>query len=453
MSKIGRYEIEAEIGRGAMGVVHLAHDPRLKRRLAVKTYTLPQGLSREKKAEFRARFLVEAQAAARLSHPGIVTVYDADEDADRDVPYIAMEYVQGKSLREIVDETEGPFEIERVVAMVEVLAEALHVAHEAGIVHRDIKPANLLIRKSDGAIKIADFGVAKLSSSTLTQSGISLGSPAYMSPEQVRGGNIDGRSDLFSLAVILYELLCGDRPFKGDDPTALIYSVVYETPVPITKRRKGLPAGLDRFFDSALSKDPDDRFQDGKAFRKAFEASCREASSLDVEATDHERVRFVESSPLGDPPKHFLDFEDQEVGPSRRRIVLATVAVLFVIWMGWYLFGGKGVSHLMLDAKSGVESGTLIVLVDGAEVYQRELSAPRMGRGLVKKVLKRDLETFEAWIEIAPGKHEVVAQVLPTGATSEYQDTIVVDLEAGETRRIKLVVGTRFGSGLSLRFD
>jgi len=439
-----------------MGVVHLAHDPRLKRRLAVKTYTLPQGLSREKKAEFRARFLVEAQAAARLSHPGIVTVYDADEDADRDAPYIAMEYVPGKSLREIIEETEGPFEIDRVVAMVDVLAEALHVAHEAGIVHRDIKPANLLVRKSDGAIKIADFGVAKLSSSTLTQSGISIGSPAYMSPEQVRGGKIDGRSDLFSLAVILYELLCGDRPFSGDDPTALIYSVVYETPVPITKRMKGLPAGLDRFFDSALNKDPDDRFQDGKAFRQAFEASRREASSFDAEATDLEGVMLAApvSRPVGgSPAKHFIDFEDEETGPSRRRIVLATVAVLFVIWMGWYLFGGKGVSHLMLDAKSGVESGTLIVLVDGAEVYQRELSAPRMGRGLVKKVLKRDLETFEAWIEITPGKHEVVARVLPAESMSEYQDTIVVDLEAGETRRIKLAAGTRFGSDVSLKFD
>ncbi|MFB3111871.1 MAG: serine/threonine-protein kinase, partial [Gemmatimonadales bacterium] len=398
MSKIGRYEIEAEIGRGAMGVVHLAHDPRLQRRLAVKTYTLPQGLSSEQKAEFRARFLVEAQAAARLSHPGIVTVYDADEDADRDVPYIAMEYVPGKSLKEIVEETEEPFEIERVVAIVEVLAEALHVAHEAGIVHRDIKPANLLVRTSDGAIKIADFGVAKLSSSTLTQPGISIGSPAYMSPEQVRGRSIDGRSDLFSLAVILYELLCGDRPFNGDDPTALIYSVVYETPVPITKRMKGLPAGLDRFFDSALGKDPDDRFQDGKAFRQAFEAACRKAPAVDVEATVHETVRRVELSPAADlgpdpgiigdpPPRHFPDLEDQETGPSRRRIVLASVAVLFVIWVGWSFFGGKGVSHLMLDAKSGVESGTLVVLVDGVEVYQRELSAPRMKRGLVKKVL------------------------------------------------------------------
>jgi len=260
--KIGRYEIEAEIGRGATGVVHLAHDTRLRRRLAVKTYSLPQGLSRKQKTEFHERFLREAQAAARLSHPGIVTVYDVDEDLDRNLPYIAMEYVPGKNLREIL-ESEGRFELDRVLEVAGVLAEALQMAHEAGIVHRDIKPANLLVREPDGVIKIADFGVAKLATSTLTQSGTSIGSPAYMSPEQIRSGSIDGRSDLFSLAVILYELLCGERPFNGEDPTALIYSVVHETPIPITKRANGLPAGLDSFFEHALAKDPDDRYRDG----------------------------------------------------------------------------------------------------------------------------------------------------------------------------------------------
>ncbi len=141
---IGRYEVESEIVRGAMGVVYLAHDPRLQRRVAVKIYALPQGLSKEQKAELHERFLREAQAAAGLSHPGIVTVYDADEDPDRNARYIAMEYVPGKSLREIL-ETEGTFELDRVVAMVGVLAEALQMAHEAGIVHRDINPANLLV--------------------------------------------------------------------------------------------------------------------------------------------------------------------------------------------------------------------------------------------------------------------------------------------------------------------
>ena len=419
-----------------MGVVYLAHDPRLQRRVAVKTYSLPQGLSKEQKAEFHERFLREARAAAGLSHPGIVTVYDADEDPHRDASYIAMEYVLGKSLREIL-ETEGTFELDRVVAMVGVLAEALQTAHGAGIVHRDIKPANLLVRESDGAIKIADFGVAKLSSSTLTQSGTSIGSPAYMSPEQIRGRNIDGRSDLFSLAVILYELLCGERPFNGDDTTALIYSVAHETPVPITRRTKGLPKGLDSFFEHALAKNPDDRYRDGKVFRRAFEKACREDASIDVEATVQEVVWPIEPAP--------------ETKPSRRRTILTTAAALFLIWAGWSLFWGKEEAHLKLDARSGIESGELTLLIDGHEVYRRELSAPPQKRGFFKKMLNQDLETFEAWIDVAPGKHEVVAQVLPTGATSEYRDSIVVDLEPGETRKIKLVAGRMFGSALSLK--
>jgi predicted Ser/Thr protein kinase len=436
VSEIGRYKIEAEIGRGAMGVVYLAHDARLRRRLAVKTFSLPQGLSDRQKVEFRKRFLREAQAAAHLSHPAIVTVYDADEDPDRNVPYIAMEYVPGKSLKEIL-EAEGRLALDRAISLVGVMAEALQTAHEAGIVHRDIKPANLLVRESDGAIKIADFGVAKFSSSTLTQSGTSVGSPAYMSPEQIQGKNVDGRSDLFSLAVILYELLCGERPFGGDDPTALLYSVVNETPIPITKRVPGLPGGLDSFFEHALAKDPENRYRDGRALRQALDEACSEVSSVDVEATVHEPAARIGSGSMATRPR-------------RRRLLLAAVACLVLICAGWLVFGGKK-AHLKLDAKSGIESGELTLLVDGAEVYQRELSAPRTKRGFLKKVLDQDLETFEAWIEVVPGKHEVVAQVLPTGATSGYRDTIVVDLEPGEIRRITLATGRKFGSELSLK--
>jgi predicted Ser/Thr protein kinase len=434
--KIGRYEIEAEVGRGVTGVVYLAHDSRLRRNLAVKTYSLPQGLSSKHKAEFRERFLREAQAAARLSHPGIVTVYDADEDPGRDLRYIAMEYVPGKNLREVL-EAEGRFELDRVREIAGVLAEALQTAHDAGIVHRDIKPANILVRESDDAIKIADFGVAKISTSTLTQSGTSIGSPAYMSPEQIRSRSIDGRSDLFSLAVILYELLCGERPFTGEDQTALLYAVVHETPIPITKRTPGLPAGLDAFFETALAKDPDGRYQDGHAFRGAFEEACTKVSSIDVESTVHDAAGQIEAEPSA-------------AKPPRKRLLLAAASCLFLVCAGWLIFGGRE-AHLKLTAKSGIESGELTLLIDGVEVYQRDLSAPRREQGFIKKVLQQDLETFEAWIEIAPGKHEIVAQVLPTGATSGYHDTIVVDIEPGEIRRIKLAAGRKYGSELSLK--
>ena len=181
MAKIGRYDIERELGRGAMGVVYLARDPHLHRQVAVKTYALPDGISEEMAKEFHERFLREARAAASLSHPGLVAVYDAGEDPARGLPYIAMEFVPGQSLKQRL-ETGERLDPAWVLAIGAVLSDALQVAHRAGIIHRDIKPANILIRAEDGAAKLADFGVARLKSSDLTQSGAALGSPGYMSP-------------------------------------------------------------------------------------------------------------------------------------------------------------------------------------------------------------------------------------------------------------------------------
>jgi Protein kinase domain len=270
MSSIGRYLIDRELGRGAMGVVYLATDPQLHRQVAVKTCALPDGLSEEQVALFRERFLREARAAASLSHPGIVTVYDAGEDETLGLPYIAMEYVAGQTLRQRLEKG-GSLDPAWVLSFGAVLADALLQAHRAGIVHRDIKPANILIRDGDGAVKLADFGVARLKASDLTQSGVPLGSPGYMSPEQVKGADLDGRSDLFSLAVVLYEALCGKRPFRGDELVSLAYSIAHETHVPLARQLEGCPAGLDQFFDRALSKDPDKRFPDGAAFRQALQ--------------------------------------------------------------------------------------------------------------------------------------------------------------------------------------
>jgi len=269
VSSIGRYLIERELGRGAMGVVYLATDPQLHRQVAVKTCSLPDGISQEQAALFHERFLREARAAASLSHPGIVTVYDAGEDQARGIPYIAMEYVQGRTLRQRLEIGAG-LDPAWVMSFGAVLADALHQAHRAGIVHRDIKPANILIRDGDGAVKLADFGVARLKASDLTQSGVPLGSPGYMSPEQVKGGELDGRSDLFSLAVVLYEALCGKRPFRGDELVSLAYSIAHETHVPLARQLPSCPPGLDRFFDRALSKEPGKRFPDGAAFKKAL---------------------------------------------------------------------------------------------------------------------------------------------------------------------------------------
>jgi predicted Ser/Thr protein kinase len=455
---IGRYEVEGEIGRGAMGVVHLAHDPRVRRRVAVKTFTLPHGLSEEQAREYRERFLREAQAAGRLSHPGIVTIYDVDEDGDE--PFIAMEYVDGHSLLELLPD-EGGIDAQRAISIVADLAAALQVAHEAGVVHRDVKPANVLVRGDDGAVKIADFGVARMTSSELTRAGTSLGSPAYMSPEQVRGGEVDGRSDLFALAVILYELLTGRRPFEGRETAELVYAIAHETPVPPSRIAPGLPAGLDRFFERALAKSPEDRFPDAAAFRAALlEARDDRAAAPGTSTVVAQPLGVPLPPPLAAPaaPAAASD-HGQRSGPfdetaagrgGRRRLVAVVAAVGFLLLLGWWVLGG-GEAYLKLDAKSSVEAGELIVEVDGEQVYARRLAAPQSKKGLLKKMLEQNQETFEAWIEMDPGKHEVIARVVPDGDERGYRDTVVVDLEPGETRRLKLVAGRSFGTPLSLK--
>jgi serine/threonine protein kinase len=437
VSRIGRYEIEAEIGRGAMGVVHLARDPRLNRRVAVKTYALPAGLSGAESDDFRERFLREARAAAGLSHPGIVTVFDTGEDPDRELSYIAMEYVPGATLRDLLRD-EDSLELSRVVEIASTLADALQAAHSAGIVHRDLKPANVLVR-DDGEVKIADFGVARVPCSTLTRSGSTVGSPAYMSPEQVRGRHVDGRSDLFSLAVILYESLCGERPFGGEDPNAVVYSVVHETAVPITRRVPGLPAGLDGFFDRALAKNPEDRYPDGNAFGVALAEAIREDQAVDSGAT------------IRDLPTSVEPRDGRRPLFSRRRLLVGATLLVLAYLGGWFMVATR-TAHLKLDARSAVVSGELTLLIDGEEVYRRELAAPQDRQGFIRKVLEKNVETFETLLDLSPGVHEVVARVA-TDPTSAYRESIVVDLEPGETRTLKMKAGRTYGRALSLKAD
>jgi serine/threonine-protein kinase len=266
---IGRYEIVSELGRGSMGIVHRAHDPLVGRDVAIKTILLPHGLLPQREQEFRERFLREARAAGRLSHPGIVTVYEFTNPPEDGLPFIAMEYVEGPTLHELIC-NEGSLNPDWAVAMADTLADALDSAHRAGVVHRDLKPANILVRAIDGAAKIADFGVARVNVSDLTDAGTTYGSPAYMAPERIKGQPADRRSDLYSLAVILYETLCGKRPFEADDFATLCYTILQAQPTPIHQHDPSLAPGFEAFFRRALAKDPADRYPDGAAFREAL---------------------------------------------------------------------------------------------------------------------------------------------------------------------------------------
>jgi eukaryotic-like serine/threonine-protein kinase len=261
---LGRYELVAELGRGAMGVVYKARDPRIDRFVAVKTVSL-LGASPEEALEYRDRFFQEAQAVGRLVHPGIVTVFDAGEEPETRTPYIVMEYIDGVALSTLLSNNAGKLPLDRALQLTEELAEALDCAHGQGVVHRDIKPANILVANS-GHAKITDFGIAKLNLAHLTLPGHVLGTPAYMSPEQLNGEPLDGRSDLFSLGVILYSMVSGYRPFQGNSVTTVCFKLANHDPLPPSALDPELPHGVDAIIMRAMAKDPAERYQRGLEF-------------------------------------------------------------------------------------------------------------------------------------------------------------------------------------------
>jgi len=262
---LGRYQIVAELGWGAMGLVYKAYDPRIDRIAAIKIINIPAVDPKESQA-YRARFMREAQAAGRLSHPGIVTIYDVDEDPASDTPYIVMEYVPGKRLDTFVaDLPLQRLSLEMSLALARQIAEALDYAHSQGIVHRDIKPGNVIVTE-EGRAKIADFGIAKINRTDFTLPGQVLGTPAFMAPEQLLEGSADGRSDLFSLGIMLYWMLTGTRPFSGESATSAAFKLAYKDPIPATEVNPSLHPHFDAVLRHALAKTPAARYQTGKEF-------------------------------------------------------------------------------------------------------------------------------------------------------------------------------------------
>ena len=247
-----------------MGVVYKARDPRIDRFVAVKTVSL-LGASPEEALEYRDRFFHEAQAVGRLVHPGIVTVFDAGEEPETKTPYIVMEYIDGVALSTLLSNNAGKLPLDRALQLTEELAEALDCAHGQGVIHRDIKPANILVTNT-GHAKITDFGIAKLNLAHLTLPGHVLGTPAYMSPEQLNGEPFDGRSDLFSLGVILYSMVSGYRPFQGNSVTTVCFKLANHDPLPPSALDPELPHGVDAIILRAMAKDPAQRYQRGLEF-------------------------------------------------------------------------------------------------------------------------------------------------------------------------------------------
>ncbi|MDD2776557.1 MAG: protein kinase [Gallionella sp.] len=270
ISQLGRYEVTDELGQGAMGVVYRAKDPLIDRVVAIKTINL--SLAKEEKDEYEGRFYQEARAAGRLNHPNIVTIYDVGKSGD--IAYIAMEMLQGRELRDIMnDGTLIP--VDQVLDIAAQVALGLNYAHEHDIVHRDVKPSNIMVIR-DGHVKITDFGIARMASAAVrTQTGMVLGSPKYMSPEQVMGRTIDARSDIFSLGVMIYEMLTGQPPFNGDNVNTIMYQTLNGTPLPPNEINPAVPEMLNFILVKALAKSLDDRYQSAKELADDLRA-CRD---------------------------------------------------------------------------------------------------------------------------------------------------------------------------------
>ena len=270
LTALGRYRIDRELGRGAMGVVYLARDPKINRQLAIKAIALAAEFGELEVAGARERFFREAEMAGRLNHPNIVVIYDAGED--KGLAYIVMEYLRGGHLS---DQTNSSHLLPTptVLDILARVADALNFAHRQNVIHRDIKPANIMYDADTNALKITDFGIARLTDGGSTKTGIVLGTPSFMSPEQLEGRRLDGRSDLFALGVSLYQLTCGQLPFRADSMTALMYKIANDAHTPLKSIRPDLPAAIDQIVNRALAKNPDDRFQTGAEMATALRAA------------------------------------------------------------------------------------------------------------------------------------------------------------------------------------
>lgn len=291
--RIGKYRLDGLLGKGAMGVVYRAFDPLIDRAVALKTVRRDPADGAQAR-EMIERFRKEAQAAGRLMHPNIVAVHEYGESDD--IAYIAMEFVDGSPLSTLIGERPCP--LPQALAWFSDLLAALDYSHRHGVVHRDIKPANLLVTR-DGRIKISDFGIARVESSTLTQTGAMLGTPSYMSPEQFRGEAIDGRSDLFSAGVVLYQLLTNQRPFSGSAATVM-QQVLNHTPAQPSQLNAALPAGFDAVVMRALAKEPRERHASARAFQQALDAVQRDGA-FSMPATQEDKQEDSDATILATP--------------------------------------------------------------------------------------------------------------------------------------------------------
>lgn len=443
--RFGRYQVNGVLGRGAMGVVYQAEDPLIGRQVAIKVIRSEPGLDPEEAEDRRLRFEREFRAAGTLSHPNIVTVYDVGHDTG--ASYIAMEMVQGESLQQVLARSPGPAAACDLLLQV---AAGLDFAHGAGIVHRDVKPANILVSR-DGVAKITDFGVAKQASVTLTRTGTVLGTPAYMSPEQITGAELTGASDQFSLAIIAYELLTKVRPFVGEGAPTILYKIVQEPAPKPSQVQRGLPGTIDGVFDRALAKNPAARFPSCVAFVR----SLREALGLGIGDAPLNLVGSTTTAQLGpdfdhdptvatdagdlhldpDPASRVVTGSYAAVRRSHRPGMVGLVAVLLVAlaaggFWAWHELAGPTIPTTALTIASsqpgdeihldGHDTGLrtpVVIDLEGELGAVRRLEVIRGGEVLASREITIDGNPSSWTVEDKPTRFALSILTEPAGAS------------------------------------
>jgi hypothetical protein len=462
LKTLGRYEVQEEIGRGMMGVVYRALDPALGRSVALKTVGLSFAVPDDERAAFEQRFQAEARAAAGLSHAGIVVVHDVGRDAPSGVLYIALELLHGRTLAELAAGG-APLAADEALRITARVAEALHHAHARGVVHRDIKPANIMLLPS-GEPKIMDFGIAKVPAAQLTAAGQFFGTPCYMSPEQASGGELDGRSDLFSLGAVLYGLLTGRRAFDAPTIPSILTQVVTQDPPPPGRVVAGLPPGVDEVIRRALSKDPAQRYPDGAAFARDLEA-VRSGRPLEAPAAPAsaaldegsaleslleplpEPVTVVsrrQAPPPAEPPDAASLARRWSQRLGRRGSFGAGLLLLVGIAVALFAPWGAGPAvvplvepgRLEIDFEHSLKSGTLKVWLDDELVVEETLESRVTSKVLSFRFRKGRTEKD---LDVTPGEHVVRLEVSGDGFHDSRR--IRGDFESGVTRRLVARIG------------
>ena len=458
MHQLGRYEIVAELGRGAMGAVFRARDPKIDRTVAIKTIAVPAGAAKDIE-HYRQRFFREAQAAGRLSHPGIVTIYDVGEDEAAHTPFIVMECVEGESLDRLVAAApSGALPRASALELVQHIAEALDYAHGQGIVHRDIKPANIMVTAA-GLPKIADFGIAKVAMADTTLPGHVVGTPAYMSPEQLNGKAVDGRSDLFSLGVIAYWLLTGVKPFDGDTLTEICVQVVTKDPMPPSQVTPGISQDHDYVLSRALAKDPALRYQRGSELAADLEdlrAGNKPRSRAKQEKTQivPQIERTVQLPANAAVPVAPASQALAANGKNRRRkLLIYALAAIILLLAGAGLLAltlkGSRPATLQIVGQYPFHRGEIYIWVDGDLRYHDELRAAAAPHAKPSHNSAEN-ESLALTLPVTAGRHTIRIQVDAEGKVYDHDTAIPGFFRAYSQKTLIVDFASR---NLALRWD